>query len=311
MPVPSARRKPVETTSYSYAHAAKNVAIAVSNLLHFYTHVDTEFLLGKECQASGWPTHKSKCKRQNYLLRIHLCPNEITNPAVFRTLSCPADSTFEDLHEALQVAFGWATTHTHDFKIKDPVEEARREIREAAEANMTQEEEMLKIMQNIDTIGSPIPPQRYLLRLVEANPYGPSGPMGWKGIDFVHNASRKHPLTPEKKSHMIKIHEVLEKPIWKDKPFEYEYDFGDCWTHDITVVGRKTATDFYMCTDGDGHGVAEDVGHTPGWEKLKVAYRAARPNKEQKDKIRWFEEMASNGDPRGLGNGGERRWAKG
>lgn len=122
--------------------------------------------------------------------------------------------------------------------------------------------------------------------------------MGGKGIDFMHNGSRQHPMTSEKKSVMIKLHEVLEKPIWKNKPFEYEYDFRDCWTHEITIVSRKPATDFFMCTDGNGHGVAEDVSHKGGWEKLKAAYRAQRPSKGQKDKTKWFEEQASNGDPK-------------
>ena len=47
-------------------------------------------------------------------------PGDIENPAILRTLSCPAVATFEQLHQALQIAFGWATTHTYDFTVKDP-----------------------------------------------------------------------------------------------------------------------------------------------------------------------------------------------
>ena len=41
-----------------------------------------------------------------------------------------------------------------------------------------------------------------------------------------------------------------------------------------------------------------------------MAYRAQRPNGKQRVKMRWFAHMASDGDVHGLGNGGERVWAK-
>ena len=37
-----------------------------------------------------------------------------------RTLSCPAEVPFYALHAALQIAFGWAGTHSFDFAVKDP-----------------------------------------------------------------------------------------------------------------------------------------------------------------------------------------------
>lgn len=135
--------------------------------------------------------------------------------------------------------------------------------------------------------------------------------MGGKGIDFMHNGHRQHPRTPEKKSSKVKLLNVLEKPAYKYKPFEYEYDFGDCWEHAITLEGRKEGTDFFMCVDGEGHYVAEDAASWRGWNKLKSAYRAQRPDKEQMENMRWFERVASNRDPQGLKNGRERVWAKG
>lgn len=107
------------------------------------------------------------------------------NPAVTRTLSCPADSTFEDFHEALQIAFGWASTHPHDLKIKDPAEEVRRLARVAEEENDNREESMRKVMQSIEATGSPTPQQRDLLRIIEADPHGPGGFMSGRGVDIV------------------------------------------------------------------------------------------------------------------------------
>jgi hypothetical protein len=84
------------------------------------------------------------------------------------------------------------------------------------------------------------------------------------------------------------------------KEIVYTYDFGDNWEHHITVEGRAEATDHFVCLLGTGHPVAEDVGGVKGWDALKAAYRAARPNKEQREKREWFENEASNGDPVGL-----------
>lgn len=151
----------------------------------------------------------------------------------------------------------------------------------------------------------------YLLRIVEDDPRGPGGFLSGKGIDFMHNGQRQHARTPEKNSSRVKLRDVLEKPAYKDKPFEYEYDFGDCWEHAIALEGRSEGTDFFMCVDGEGHYVAEDVGSWRGWNRLKEAYRAQRPNQAQREKMRWFEQQASNRDARGLKNGRERVWAKG
>ena len=265
-------------------------------------------IAGKDCQSADWSTHKSVCKRQNYLLKVHLCPDDISDPQVFRTLSCPADATFEDLHEALQIAFGWASTHTYDFKVKDPVAEAANA---AEHANLTKEQSMLKLIETITTTGAPPGGVPNLLRIVEDDLRGPGGVLGGKGIDFMHNGQRQHVRTPEKKSSTVKLRDVLDKPEYMDKPLEYEYDFGDCWEHAISLEGRGEGTAFFRCLDGEGHYVAEDVGSWRGWNKLKMAYRAQRPSGEQREQMRWFEQMASNRDMQGLGNGRDRIWAKG
>ena len=118
-------------------------------------------------------------------------------------LSCPANATFEDFHEALQISFGWTSTHTYDFKIKDPIEEARREAEEAQYEHETREESVERMMQSMMLNGTPGPQTRYLLRIVEEDPYGPCGMMSGKGGDFVHDKARQHPQTSEKFSTKI------------------------------------------------------------------------------------------------------------
>jgi pRiA4b ORF-3-like protein len=53
---------------------------------------------------------------------------------------------------------------------------------------------------------------------------------------------------------------------------EYEYDFGDSWRHDIVLDAIETGDldDAYpRCTDGEGRCPPEDVGGTPGYERLR------------------------------------------
>jgi len=90
---------------------------------------------------------------------------------------------------------------------------------------------------------------------------------------------------------------------------EYMYDFGDCWKHVISLKGRTEASNHFKCTDGSGHGVAEDV-KMHGWKELKEAYRTINPNKSQREHREWFETQASNRDPNGLANKREFSWSK-
>ena len=49
---------------------------------------------------------------KNYVLKIKLDNTDIT-----RTIAIPADYGFFDLHEAIQIAFGWEDIFFHEFEI--------------------------------------------------------------------------------------------------------------------------------------------------------------------------------------------------
>jgi hypothetical protein len=247
----------------------------------------------QQCQRTDWPSHRRFCvsraeeeasRAENYELKVQLGPGDIDNPAIWRTLSCPAVATFEELHWALQIAFGWATTHTYDFKVKDP--DYKPEEHEEDKDAMIQR--LIATLHRGQQAHNA--PRENLLRII-ARPQ-----VGFGAVDDVYSGMQSHPQTPEKRSDKLKLYEILEDARYRGSGLEYEYDFGDGWTHAITVIGRTNHSTTFFCIAGEGHPCAEDAGGFVGWKELVEAYRAARPDKEQREKKEWFETQCSNQD---------------
>ncbi|KAI2616514.1 MM3350-like domain-containing protein [Hypoxylon sp. NC1633] len=237
----------------------------------------------QECQALSWPTHKMFCRRQNYIIKFHLMPDKITNPPVFRTISCPANALFYHLHMALQVAFGWATTHSFDFAIANP----------DFKPPTNRMEYMMWNRPGAAT--DPSRQQEYFFRVTDPTKQTP-----YSGIDRVHEDLRRHPRCVERLADKYRLYQLFDNPKYQGQQMIYTYDFGDNWEHHATFLGRTPATSDFSCLDGSGHGVAEDVGSAQGWTSLKAAYRAARPSNEQSMRRTWFERLCANPDPLGL-----------
>ncbi|KAH0149611.1 hypothetical protein KCU67_g10993, partial [Aureobasidium melanogenum] len=71
---------------------------------------------GVACQRKDWPTHKHSCqpkKQPSWILKITIPDSR--DPQIWRTLVCPDGATFQELHYAIQIAFGWAAAHSYDF----------------------------------------------------------------------------------------------------------------------------------------------------------------------------------------------------
>jgi len=221
------------------------------------------------------------------VVEFQLAPEHINNPPVARTLSCPAVTVFYHLHMALQVAFGWATTHSFDFAVQDPDYVPAADVMEHIQRLMA--------TRRPDGQQDATAPREYLFRVVD-----PVQQTMFSGIDRMHEGSRRHPNTPEKMADNYKLFQLFDDAKYQGRQIIYTYDFGDNWEHYLTIKGRAEPTFYFECLDGSGHYVAEDVGSVQGWKNLKAAYRAARPSSEQKERRKWFEQLASNHDPKGL-----------
>jgi Plasmid pRiA4b ORF-3-like protein len=71
--------------------------------------------------------------------------------------------------------------------------------------------------------------------------------------------------------------------------FEYEYDFGDSWQHDVLFEGcvqAERGKRYPVCLEGARHCPPEDVGGTPGYEEFLEAI--ADPEHERHEEfLRW------------------------
>ncbi len=155
-----------------------------------------------ECQSAAWPTHKGTCVRANYVIKYHLAPKDIKNPAVVRTLSCTPYATFYMLHMALQTAFEWSTTHSFDFAVKDPDFRRCSSLADHMSLRMA----MGPTAEQLPSSAS----REYLLRVVD-----PLQATTFSGIDRMHEGTRRHPNTLEVTADKCKLFKLFDDPKYR------------------------------------------------------------------------------------------------
>jgi hypothetical protein len=159
-------------------------------------------------------------------------------PAIWRHLEIPSNSTFWDLHVAIQDAMGWLDYHLHEFR-----------------PERTQSAGRVRIG---------IPDGDFDADVVA----------GWS----VPVA--KHFTTPGDTA-------------------TYEYDFGDAWTHDVTLIAvepRKRGVKYPRCAGGERACPPEDCGGEPGYCNLLEILADPR-HEEHDDTIAWLKGHAKNYHP--------------
>ena len=72
----------------------------------------------------------------------------------------------------------------------------------------------------------------------------------------------------------------------------FEYDFGDSWWHEISVVGirpyKKGEKHRILFVDGHGACPPEDCGGVPGYERLLEMAKKKRKSAEEKEELEWY-----------------------
>ena len=153
----------------------------------------------------------------------------IIKPPVWRRVEVPANVTFLEFHDVIQVLFGWEDYHLFEFRDKD------------------------------------YPTSIRITALVEDDSFD---------SDFYTDAED---------ASEVKLSDIFTGNI---RRFLYVYDFGDNWTHEITLEAslekeQKTA----VCLAGKGACPPEDCGSIWGYERLKDVFETA-PNSEDAEEYR-------------------------
>lgn len=211
----------------------------------------------------------------NYLLLVHMTLS--SDPTINRLLSIPPQLTFDKFHEVLQIAFGWANCHMHAFHvtlITDPKNPYPRPVLDL-QATLDDDPDLGFIM---------LPESKYTLDDVFSRRILSS--------DVLAHTELEGKVKPEMEMGLV-----------------YEYDMGDGWTHQITLLGRADpglnrsmggpGAPPILCLGGEGHPCAEDCGSAEGWENLKEIFTKAR-KKDPDDLKNWYKKQCYNGDPKGL-----------
>jgi hypothetical protein len=160
----------------------------------------------------------------SYQLKIQLM--NLDKPPVWRQIQVSEKLTFHDLHQLIQLVFGWEDCHLYQFS-----------------------------------------PKGYGSHPVIAIPSA----QDWEECDF--NAMK------------TKLNKVLTH---EKQTFNYLYDFGDDWSHKITI--EKLVPDNIkspVCLNGEGACPPEDCGGPWGYENLKVIL-ADPKHPEYEDMKEWL-----------------------
>jgi hypothetical protein len=130
-------------------------------------------------------------------------------PPIWRRIQV-RDCTLDKLHERIQTAMGWNTSHLHHFRINDKL-------------------------------------------------YGDPWLMRENFFEFGYADSTVATLS-----------KILPKSGERFR-FEYEYDFGDSWWHDVLFEGCLRAEPgqrYPLCVEGERACPPDDVGGTPGYQEF-------------------------------------------
>jgi hypothetical protein len=169
---------------------------------------------------------------------------DLENRSVWRKLIVPLNTTFDALHEILQIAFGWKDYHLHEFFVYSDE----------------------KIQNDLYRYHSSYHKEEYIpiVKLVcdDDNEYGFE--------DII-------PARVEKGV-------ALSEYIPKYRKLRYIYDFGDYWDHyiDVEEVVDDYFFNYATCIEGEGNAPPEDVGSASGYEEfLEIIADEQHPEHER------------------------------
>ncbi len=161
-----------------------------------------------------------------------------SRPPIFRRVAVPSDLTLGDLHVVIQIAMGWQNSHMHQFILRP---KRPRNALNSGMAGKTPEKGAAR-------------PLRYKV--------APPTELYFGSADYPDMGME---MGDEEKTRLCQV-----CPAVKDK-IEYEYDFGDSWSHEVVVkkiYSPKPEHSYPACLDGGRACPLEDCGGIWGYYNL-------------------------------------------
>ena len=187
-----------------------------------------------------------------YQIKIKLVESK---PVIWRRVIIPADVTFKQLHDTIQLSMDWWDSHLYEFVFPEEKLRITNDEESYEEFKFYREKYKGKMLPESDD------PFGFIARTLET--------------------SIRLPQT-------IKIDSYLEKY----KTLHYVYDFGDNWQHTIKL--EKIVDDYQfgcpIILEGDGACPPEDVGGIPGYKEFLRAWRNPK-HPEYEDMRQWAEDQ--------------------
>lgn len=211
-------------------------------------------------------------------------------PPIWRRLLIRDDSTFEELHTAIQMAFGWTNSHMHEFCLVPE----RAKPAPGVKLSREQKWERRAI-------------ERFAERRFTGNP-------DRLAVDSMFGGDDGEP------THTVQINSLNLTP---KSNLKYTYDFGDSWEHSVILekvlatpdaeeliaaaphaaavwkrFTKTTRTPIGVLLDGERAGPLEDCGGVWGYAEL-CQIMADPKHPDHAERKEWTEEYASNSTSKG------------
>jgi hypothetical protein len=172
---------------------------------------------------------------------------ELENRSVWRKLIVPLNTTFDILHEIIQVAFGWRDYHLHEFVIYADEKSQNDLYREHPDSHKEGYAPVVKLMCDEDEYE-------------------------------IEN------IMPVRLENGVALSEYI--PQYKKLRYVYDFgDYWELYI-DVEKVVDDYFLNYATCIEGEGNAPPEDVGGVPGYEEF-LEIIADKQHPEHEDVVNW------------------------
>lgn len=209
-------------------------------------------------------------KKDERILQLKITLDGI-QPPIWRRFLTKDSINFKQLHKIIQTVMGWQDDHLYEFNIGNvsitPSDDGYN-LAESSFHALFKSPECFKLIEKAKQTGKKIDlsAMNDLLRKADKN-------------RSKTDSNLKTPISTLLNSENLK--------------FDYTYDFGDCWKHQVIVekiIVPEAERSYPFCIDGKRNCPPEDCGSIPGYyELMKIRQNKNHPDYQERI-VEWLGE---------------------